>query len=54
MPEYERNVFLGAESKLKQRVLCMWESDILPGQLSYVKFGKWLPQSDILGESLRF
>jgi hypothetical protein len=50
MPESKRNAFLAAFSKLKQRVLWKWESDTLPGQASNVKFGKWLPQSDILGE----
>jgi hypothetical protein len=34
--------------------LWKWESDTLPGQLSNVKFGKWLPQADILGECLTF
>jgi hypothetical protein len=50
MSESKRNAFLGAFSKLKQRVLWKWESDTLPGQVSNVKFGKWLSQSDILGE----
>jgi hypothetical protein len=50
MPESKRNNFLGAFSKLRQRVLWKWESDNLPGRPSNVKFGKWLPQSDILGE----
>jgi len=52
MPDSKSNAFLGALSKLKQRVLWKWESDTLPGQASNVKFGKWLPQSDILGEFL--
>jgi UDP:flavonoid glycosyltransferase YjiC (YdhE family) len=52
MPESKRNAFLGAFSKLKQHVLWKWESDMLPGQPSNVKLGKWLPQSDILGECL--
>jgi len=52
MPESKRNAFLGAFSKLKQRVLWKWESDTLPGQPSNVKIGKWLPQSDILGKCL--
>jgi len=52
MPESNVNTFLGAFSMLKQRVLWKWESDTLPGQPSNVKFGKWLPQSDILGECL--
>jgi glucuronosyltransferase len=42
--------FLEAFSKLKQRVLWKWETESLPGQPSNVKLGKWLPQSDILGE----
>jgi glucuronosyltransferase len=42
--------FLEAFSKIKQRVLWKWETDSLPGQPSNVKMGKWLPQSDILGE----
>jgi len=50
MPESKRSAFLGAFSKIKQRILWKWESDTLPGQLSNVKFGKWLPQSDILSE----
>ena len=52
MPETKRNAFLGTFSKLKQRVLWKWEIDTLPGQLSNMKFGKWLPQTDILGECL--
>jgi len=52
MPESKRSAFLGAFSNLKQRVLWKWESDTLPGQLSNVKFGNWLPQSDILGKFL--
>jgi UDP:flavonoid glycosyltransferase YjiC (YdhE family) len=49
-PESKRNAFLGAFSKLKQRILWKWEGDTLPGQPSNVRLGKWLPQSDILGE----
>jgi glucuronosyltransferase len=52
MLEFKGNAFLGAFSKLRQRVLWKWESDTLPGQASSVKFGKWLPQSDTLGECL--
>jgi glucuronosyltransferase len=52
MLESKRNAFLEALSKLMQRVLWKWESDTLPVQASNVKFGKWLPQSDILGECL--
>jgi hypothetical protein len=46
--------FLEAFSKLKQRVLWKWENDSLPGQSSNLKLGKWLPQSDILGELMSF
>jgi glucuronosyltransferase len=52
MPEYMRNAFFQAFSKLKQQVLWKWETDSLPGQPSNVKLGKWLPQSDILGKLL--
>jgi glucuronosyltransferase len=50
MPEGKRNAFLKVFSKLKQKVLWKWETDTLPGQPKNVKLGKWLPQSDILGE----
>jgi glucuronosyltransferase len=50
MPESKRDAFLKAFSKLKQQVLWKWETDTLPGQPKNVKLGKWLPQSDILGE----
>jgi glucuronosyltransferase len=53
MPDSVRNAFVDAFSKLKQRVLWKWERDSLPGQPSNVKVGKWLPQSDILGELLQ-
>ena len=46
--------FLAAFSQLKQRVLWKWDTDWLPGQPSNVKLGKWLPQSDILGEFVSF
>jgi UDP:flavonoid glycosyltransferase YjiC (YdhE family) len=49
MSESIRNAFIGAFSKVKQRVLWKWETDTLPGQPSNVKIVKWLPQSDILG-----
>jgi glucuronosyltransferase len=50
MKNATKNALLQAFSKLKQRILWKWESDSLPGQPSNVKVGKWLPQSDILGE----
>jgi glucuronosyltransferase len=48
-----KSALLQAFSKLKHRVLWKWESDSLPGKPSNVKLGKWLPQSDILGELAR-
>ena len=51
MPEDKKQAFLEAFSKLKQKVLWKWETDSLPGQPNNVKLGKWLPQSDILGNS---
>jgi glucuronosyltransferase len=50
IPESKRNAFLEVFSKLKQQVLWKWETDTLPGKPKNVKLGKWLPQSDILGE----
>jgi glucuronosyltransferase len=44
------NSLLQAFSRVKERVLWKWETDSLPGKPSNVKLGKWLPQSDILGE----
>ncbi|XP_069697674.1 UDP-glycosyltransferase UGT5-like isoform X2 [Periplaneta americana] len=48
MTESQRNAFLEAFSKLKQRVLWKWETDSMPGQPDNVKLEKWLPQPDIL------
>jgi glucuronosyltransferase len=53
MPDSMRNAFVEAFSKLEQSVLWKWETDSLPGKPSNVKLGKWLPQSDILGELLQ-
>ena len=39
-----------AFSKLKQKVIWKWEEESLPRQPANLKLGKWLPQSDILGE----
>jgi glucuronosyltransferase len=54
LPEQKRLAFLEAFSELPQKVLWKWESDVLPGQPSNVKLGKWLPQQDILGESVEY
>lgn len=51
MSEGKRQAFLEAFSKLKQRVLWKWETDSLPGQPKNVMISKWLPQSDLLGNS---
>lgn len=49
MPESKRAVFLEAFKQIKQKVLWKWETDDLPGKPDNVKLGKWLPQTDILG-----
>ena len=54
LSEEKRSAFLQAFSELPQKILWKWESDILPGQPANVKIGKWLPQQDILGNSLMF
>jgi len=54
MPEEKRRVFIEAYSKLPQKILWKWESDILPGQPPNVKIEKWLPQQDILGNKILF
>jgi glucuronosyltransferase len=46
----KRQALLDAFSELSQRVLWKFESDIMPGQSPNLKIGKWLPQSDILGQ----
>ncbi|KAF4519859.1 UDP-glycosyltransferase-17 [Ephemera danica] len=48
LPPEKVHEILQAFSQLKQRVLWKWESDVLPGQPSNVKLGKWLPQQSIL------
>jgi glucuronosyltransferase len=54
MPEEKRRVFIEAFSTLPQKILWKWESDILPGQPPNVKIEKWLPQQDILGNTILF
>lgn len=48
LPEEYRKMFLQAFSKLKQRVLWKWDSEMtdLPQN---VRLGSWLPQQDVLG-----
>jgi glucuronosyltransferase len=45
-----QKALLAAFSELPQKVLWKFESDNLPGQPPNVRVGKWLPQSDILGQ----
>ncbi|KAJ9601565.1 hypothetical protein L9F63_000308, partial [Diploptera punctata] len=48
MPKETVNAFIGAFSKLKQKILWKWEENVLPDQPKNVEIRKWLPQSDIL------
>lgn len=45
------DALLNTFSKLKQRILFKWETEILPGKPDNMMIAKWLPQDDILGES---
>ncbi|KAJ8980270.1 hypothetical protein NQ317_005128 [Molorchus minor] len=49
LPIEKRDALLKAFGKRKEKILWKWEEDILPGQPSNVRLGKWLPQQDILG-----
>jgi glucuronosyltransferase len=49
IPKEKIQEILETFTMLKQRVLWKWESDELPVQSPNIKFGKWLPQQDILG-----
>lgn len=51
MPEYVRDAFLKAFSKLPQRVLWKWENEVLPGKTDNVMIKKWMPQRDVLGKN---
>ncbi|XP_070500716.1 uncharacterized protein [Chironomus tepperi] len=48
IPEDKQKIILKVFSKLKQRVIMKWESDVLPGKPDNVLISKWLPQNDIL------
>ncbi|CAG9797602.1 unnamed protein product [Chironomus riparius] len=48
IPEDKQKIILKVFSKLKQRVIMKWESDVLPGKPKNVLISKWLPQDDIL------
>jgi glucuronosyltransferase len=49
MPEEKRKLFLNVFSKLKQKVLWKWETEMMPDLPKNVKLSKWLPQQDVLG-----
>lgn len=40
-------------SKLKQRVIVKWDTEEINYKPKNVLIKKWLPQDDILGESIR-
>ena len=48
LPEQKLKILINTFSKLKQRVIWKWESDVMPGKPDNVLIGKWLPQDDIL------
>ncbi|KAL7041127.1 hypothetical protein ACKWTF_000661 [Chironomus riparius] len=48
IPEDKQKIILKVFSKLKQRVIMKWESDVLPGKPDNVMISKWLPQNDVL------
>lgn len=48
LPEEKVELIMKVFSKLKQRVIMKWDSDLLDGIPKNVMIGKWLPQDDIL------
>ena len=50
MPEESRKVFVNVFSRLKQRVLWKWPTE-MPDLPSNVKLSKWIPQQDVLGKT---
>ncbi|KAL1402402.1 hypothetical protein pipiens_006108 [Culex pipiens pipiens] len=42
------DAILAALSKLKQRIIWKWDTDVMPGKPANVMIGQWLPQDDIL------
>ncbi|CAO1423146.1 unnamed protein product [Diamesa serratosioi] len=47
-PVKQREVFVEAFGKLKQKVLWKYENETLPGNPGNIMIGSWLPQRDIL------
>lgn len=53
MPEYLRRMLMRVFRQLPQRVLWKYEADDeMPDLPSNVKLGRWLPQQDILGNTV--
>lgn len=52
LPEAKRNCLLKAFGSFKQKVLWKWENITLPNQPSNVFIRKWMPQREILCESV--
>ncbi|XP_055629659.1 UDP-glucosyltransferase 2-like [Toxorhynchites rutilus septentrionalis] len=42
------DAIIGSISKLKQRIIWKWDTDVMPGKPANVFIGKWLPQDAIL------
>lgn len=48
LPEEKVELIMKVFSRLKQRVIMKWDSDLMDGIPKNVMIGKWLPQDDIL------
>lgn len=53
-PKDKLQAFQSAFSELKQKVIWKWEDDVMPGAPKNVKLVKWIPQYDILRNSLAY
>ena len=51
LPEEKRNAFLDAFARFPNyHIIWKWETDMhFPGQAENIKFKKWIPQQDLLG-----
>jgi len=52
LPKEKLSIFLNAISRLKEKVIMKWVPDKSIKLPQNVKVGSWLPQNDILGNSL--